>query len=160
MSVRRTAALLWSATQAWVALYALWWLFVGSWSPWAAVWGAGLAVVATVGAMVARREKVGRLPSAGAMLADVASALRQIAVDFGVMTVVLARAVAGGDRGPHGSFVVRDTDATGDDAVALRGWMVLVATYSPNAWVVDIDGSSGRALVHDLSVRRDSEEPV
>jgi len=158
--MRRAPAVVWSAIRAWVSLYALWWLFVGSWSPWAAVWGAGLAVVATVAAMVARRERAGRLPGPGALLRDVAAALRQIVVDFGVMTGVLLRAVVRGDRGPHGSFVVRDTDAIGDGAVALRAWMALVATYSPNAWVVNIDGSSGRALVHDLSVRRDSEEPV
>jgi hypothetical protein len=130
---------MWAATRAWVALYALWWLFVGSWSPWSAVWGAGLAFVATAGAVVSRREGPGHLPAAGALLAG---------------------ALAHGDRGPHGRFVVRDTDAAGRDAVALRAWKALLSSYSPNAWVADIDGETGRALLHDLVVRRDSEAPV
>lgn len=144
----------------WVASYALWWAFVGSWSPWAAVWGAGLAAAATVAAVVGRRQGVGHLPSRGAMLRDTAAALKQVVVDFLVTVRLLAAAVAGGDRGPHGRFVVRDTDAAGEDAVALRGWKVLLSTYSPNAWVAGIDHKTGRALVHDLVVRRDSEEPV
>jgi hypothetical protein len=152
--------MLWAATRAWVASYALWWLFVGSWSSWAAVWGAGLAAVATAGAVVGRRRSPGPLPARGAMLRDTASAVRQVVVDFVVTVRLLAGAVARGDRGPHGRFVVRDTDAAGDDAVALRAWKVLLSSYSPNAWVADIDGDTGRALLHDLVVRRDSEAPV
>jgi hypothetical protein len=152
--------MLWVATRAWVASYALWWLFVGSWSPWAAVWGAGLAAVATAGAVVGRRRGPGHLPAGGAMLRDTASALKQVVVDFVVTVRLLAGALARADRGPHGRFVVRDTDAAGEDAVALRAWKVLLSSYSPNAWVADIDGETGQALLHDLVVRRDSEAPV
>ena len=150
----------WSVVRWWVASYALWWAFVGSWSVWAAVWGAGLAAVATAAAVVGRRKGVGDLPAPWPVLRDAASAVRQVVVDFLVTVRLLAVAVARGDRGPHGRFVVRDTDAAGNHAVALRGWKVLLATYSPNAWVADIDDETGRALVHDLVVRRDSEEPV
>ena len=148
------------AALCWVALYALWWAFVGSWSPWAAVWGAVLALVATVAALVGARRDVGCLPGLGEMLGDVGAAAWQVVIDFVVITGVLARAMLRGDRGPLGRFVVRGTDATGDQAVALRGWRALLATYSPNAWVVGTDEDTGQTLVHDLRVRRDSEEPV
>ena len=36
----------------WLLLYALWWLLVGSWSPWNAVWGAGLVTLGLLGSVV------------------------------------------------------------------------------------------------------------
>lgn len=144
----------------WLALYALWWGLVGSWSPWAALWGAAAATVATVAALTARRLDAGRLPAADALAREAARGAWQIVVDFAVITRVLARAMAHGDRGPHGRFVVRDTDAVGARQGTLRAWRALVATYSSNSLVADIGADTGRAVIHDLEVRRDSEEPV
>jgi len=119
--------------------------------------------VATVGAVRSRHRHVGALPTVGTMLGDVGAAALQVVVDFAVLTKVLAAALAHGERGPHGRFVVRQasrSDAMGEDRIAVRGWMALLATYSPNAGVADIDTDTGQALVHDLEVRRDSEQPV
>ena len=119
--------------------------------------------MATVGAVRSRHRHVGALPTVGTMLGDVGAAALQVVVDFAVLTKVLAAALAHGERGPHGRFVVRQasrSDAMGEDRIAVRGWMALLATYSPNAGVADIDTDTGQALVHDLEVRRDSEQPV
>jgi hypothetical protein len=37
---------------------------------------------------------------------------------------------------------------------------VLIAGWSPNAYVVDIDEESGTVLLHDLVPNRASEEPA
>jgi hypothetical protein len=80
--------------------------------------------------------------------------------DFLVLVRVVATAVASGDRGPQGRFVTRETGLTGEEAAPRRAWVTGLATLSPNAYVLDIDADTGRALVHDLHLWRRSEEPV
>ena len=41
-----------------------------------------------------------------------------------------------------------------------RAWTVLVASFSPNAYVVDVDPEERRVLLHDLVRYRKSEEPA
>ena len=41
-----------------------------------------------------------------------------------------------------------------------RAWTVLLASYSPNAFVVDVDLERRRVLLHDLVRNRRSEGPV
>ena len=55
-----------------------------------------------------------------------------------------------------------DLEAGGDDPAgfALRGWIALLATYSPNAYVVEIERERSLVLLHDLLPRRSSEEPA
>jgi hypothetical protein len=57
-----------------------------------------------------------------------------------------ARALAAGGEGP--------------DAVARRAWTVLLAGYSPNAYVVDLDPETQQVILHDLVPHRASEEPI
>lgn len=142
-----------------LSLYALWWWLVGTWSPWNAVWGAGLAGLGAVAALVTggpgrRRGPGRRWPQ------ELGRAVLQVPLDFAVLVAVLARAVVRGDRGPHGSFLARSTRETGSHAASRRAWVTLLATLSPNAYVVDLDADSGRALVHDLRPWRSSEEPA
>jgi hypothetical protein len=144
----------------WVALYALWWLFVGSWSGWDAVWGAGLATLATVAALAAGGNRRVRGALGDGWPSELGAALLQVFPDFLVLVRVLARAVASGDRGPRGRFVTRDTTLTGRGAAPRRAWVTGAATLSPNAFVLDIDDETGRGLVHDLHVWRRSEEPL
>lgn len=143
-----------------LSLYALWWLLVGTWAPWNAVWGAGLAGLATIAALVTGGPGRSNRTLGSAWPRELASALVQVVLDFAVLVAVLARAVVQGDRGPHGSFLARSTGETGSQAASRRVWVTLLATLSPNAYVVDLDADSGRALVHDLHPWRRSEEPA
>lgn len=144
----------------WTALFGLWWLFVGSWSGWDAVWGAGLAALATVAALAAGGRRRVRGDLGARWPGELGAGLLRVVPDFLLLVRVLARAVASGERGPQGRFVTRDTGLSGEQAAARRAWVTGVATLSPNAYVLDIDAETGRALVHDLRVDRRSEEPV
>lgn len=151
---RMRQALLW-----WLALYALWWLCVGSWSGWSAVWGAVLAAVATVAAVLTHRTVPPQQRPRG-WVRDLPKVAGQTVVDLGIITAVLARSVRAGDRSAQGRLVRRSTDATGASAGVRRAWLAVAATYSPNAYVVNLDEETGEALLHDLRVHRPSEEPV
>jgi len=144
----------------WLSLFAVWWLLVGSWSGWYAVWGAVAVTFVTVAALTVGTLARGTASRGLGWIRELGSAAVQVALDFGVLTDVLWRAVARGDRGPIGRTLTRETDAAGPDASVRRGWITVVATWSPNAYVVEVDESSGRALLHDLRPWRRSEEPV
>jgi hypothetical protein len=88
---------------------------------------------------------------------ELCSAALQVVLDYAVLVRALSTALVQGDRGAIGRMVGRDTDA---DQAARRAWVTLVATWSPNAYVLDVDAGSGRALLHDLRPWRRSEEPV
>lgn len=149
-----TRLLLW-----WIVLFGLWLLFAGEWSRLIAVSGAGLALAAAVTAVVlagpppGARRRVGRareLPSA---------ALATI-VDFGILTWILVVALTHGTR--HlGVFRTDDSTAgSGEDAVSGRVWVTLLASWSANSYVVDVDPATGRRLLHDLVPSRGSERPA
>lgn len=142
------------------ALYPLWFLFVGRWTALEALWGAGVSLLAGTGAaLVASR---GLMPPAPKLrwLTAVPGTAWQTAVDFGVVMAVLVRSIAHGRRGPVGRFVRRETAAhgTGSPQPARRTWLAALVTYSPNAYVIDVDRDTGQALLHDLRPRRASEE--
>jgi hypothetical protein len=44
--------------------------------------------------------------------------------------------------------------------VGPRAWTALAASYSPNAYVIDIEPETHRVLLHDLVPRRESERPA
>jgi hypothetical protein len=82
-------------------------------------------------------------------------------VDFGILTWALLAGIARRRivRGeliararPRGSWV---TQGAGP-----RAWTGLVASFSPNAYVIDVDPEEGRVLLHDLVPYRKSEEPA
>lgn len=145
----------------WVALFWLWLLLVGEWSGEQVV---AAAVAATIAASVAEfaRTRTGfaaRLPLR--VLAEVPAALGMVAVDFGILAWALLGGVAR-RRIVRGEFVSRElppgswvTQGTGP-----RAWTVLVASFSPNAYVVEVDPGERRALLHDLVPNRRSERPV
>jgi hypothetical protein len=62
----------------------------------------------------------------------------------------------------RGRFVTRELDAPGDDPTSFgtRAWITLLACFSPNAYVVDVDADKGTVLLHDLVPFRKSEEPA
>ena len=142
-------------------LVVVWMLFVGQWT--VTNWVAG-ALVAVVGAGCAllvierglldytfRRRWLATLPSVG----------RQILVDLWIITRELAVCVVTG-RHTRGRFVGRPLDTGGDTPLGAswRAFVSLTATWSPNAYVVDVDRERNQRLVHDLVVDRASERPA
>jgi hypothetical protein len=148
----------------WFAVLFWWWmLLVGEWDheEWIAA-AAAAALTATV-AEASRRvaELEIRLPLE--RLVHLPLALAMVVADFLTLTWVLVRA-AFGLRKFRGRFVHRrasfETGGLDAESVARRGLTILVAGYSPNAYVIDVDRAEGTVLVHDLVTRRKSEEPA
>jgi hypothetical protein len=158
--VRRIVVLAWLSW--WVGLFWLWMLLVGSWD-----WVDGLigVCVSGIAAAIAERARLAarlrfRVPAerlrAGAMAPLVVFA------DFGILTYALGRTLAT-RRAVRGRYLARPFDAgpkTTPGGAARRAWTVLLAGYSPNAYVVDIDADADTVLIHDLVPWRRSEEPA
>ena len=145
----------------WVGLFWLWMLLVGEWNriEWIAA-----ACAATVGATVAEaaRAAVGsmfRVPLR--WVARSWSALPMVFVDFGLLTAALVRSLVT-RRVVRGRFVAREFPAGGDDAESrgVRAWVTIAATYSPNAYVVDIEPERGLVLLHELVPFDESASPA
>jgi hypothetical protein len=156
--LRRSAAwCLWAAVLFW------WWmLLVGEWDheEWIAA-----AAAAAIGATVAEgcraaAELEFRFPLE--RIARAPAALAMVLVDLAIVLGVLSAAVVG--RPVRGRFIHRRPSFPlgGLDArsVGRRALTILVAGYSPNAYVVDLDRRNDRALLHDLVTNRKSEEPA
>jgi hypothetical protein len=84
-----------------------------------------------------------------------------VVVDFGIVVWALLASVAH-RRVVRGELISRELerDIGAADGVGPRAWTALAASYSPNAFVLDIDPSSRRVLVHDLVPHRQSESPA
>jgi hypothetical protein len=145
----------------WVALFWLWLLLVGAWNREQVVAAAIAATPAASLAEFARARTELGAPLPWRVLAAVPPALGMVLVDFGIVMWALVAGIAR-RRIVRGGFVSRElpggswlTRGTGS-----RAWTVLVASYSPNAYVVDVDPAARRVLLHDLIRYRRSEEPV
>lgn len=144
----------------WIALFWLWLLLVGQWNREEVV---AAAIAATIAASLAELARVrtgfsARIPIRN--LVDVPQALAMVVVDFGILVRTLVVSVAR-RRIVRGELVSRElTDRSRADAVGLRAWTTLVASYSPNAFVLDIDPQTRRVLLHDLVRHPASEEPA
>jgi len=144
----------------WVALFWLWLLYQGEWNK--VEWIAA-ACAATLGAaFVTLIARVGllrfRVPLRA--LRDGLNVPLQIAIDFAIVARALVRRLRG--RPTRGAFVVRPLPSAGSGAIAAgdRAARGILATYSPNAYVVDLDATNHAVLLHDLEPNRSSEEPA
>lgn len=145
----------------WVALFWLWLLLVGEWNREQLVAAAIAAAIAGGVAELARSRTGFAAPLPLRVLAEVPQALGMVVVDFGILVWELLASV-GRRRVGRGELVSRElprgswvTQGTGP-----RAWTVLVASYSPNAYVVEVDPDARRVLLHDLVRNRASERPV
>jgi hypothetical protein len=146
----------------WVALlWGFWLLLVGEWTGTEAVWGLGVAAVVAGAAEAVRAHGVGSLRLPVRWLARAWSVPPMVLVDFGVITWLLVRATVRRER-IEGKFRMKPLapDAREPDAHALRAWITLAATYSPNAYVVDMDPDQGTVLLHDLITIDASDQPA
>jgi hypothetical protein len=144
----------------WIALFWLWLLLVGQWNREQVV---AAAIAATIAASLAELARVrtgfsARVPISG--LADLPQALAVVVVDFGILVWALVVSVVR-RRVVRGELFSRElTDRSRAVGTGPRAWTAIVASYSPNAFVLDIDPETRRVLLHDLVRHRASEEPA
>ena len=144
----------------WFVLFWAWLAYQGEWNriEWVAAAGAATLGAALATGMAALGLLRFRVPARS--FAAAARVPLQVVIDFGIITLALARRVRG--ERVRGRFVVRAFRTEGGGAVATgeRAWRAIAATYSPNAYVVDIDAGERSVLLHDLVPNRRSEEPA
>jgi len=144
----------------WIALFWLWLAYQGEWNriEWVAAAGAATLGAALATALASLGLLTFRIPWAA--FADAKNVPLQIVTDFAIITRALAHRLAG--RRVHGRFVVRSFESAGSAARAAgdRGARAVLGTYSPNAYVVDIDPGRHVVLLHDLVPNRNSEKPA
>lgn len=143
----------------WLALFWLWFLLVGEWNREQVVAAAVAAAIAAGLAELARVRTGFAARLSPRDLAVLPKALGMVFVDFGILVRALLVSVAR-RRVVRGELISREADGAVARGVGPRAWTVLVAAYSPNAYVVDLDPETQQVLLHDLVPRRASEEPV
>lgn len=143
-----------------MSLFALWLLFVGQWSWLIGAWGAGLALIAAFGGEVVAGQGLLSVRWRPGWVRELGPAALGVVVDFLIVTRALAVAVAGGRRRLGVFREDRSATGSGELPTGRRAWVELVATWSPNCYVLDIDPETGRRLVHDLVPRTSSEQPA
>jgi hypothetical protein len=147
--------------RAWLlSAFVLWWLWmllVGEWNhyEWIAASAAAL-LAAAIGDFARTRADVRAVvPRRWALRGW--SALLVVFADFGLVMWALLRSLLRREV-VRGTFRSHDDDDIGEPGV--RMWRNLLANYSPNAYVVEIEPERGLVLLHDLIPRRKSEEPA
>ena len=113
------------------------------------------ATTATAIAEVVRRQRTVRFRLRRRWLREAYGVPLQILVDCALLVGALARRRAG-------AFHTRSTGPGGRSAEAAgrAAFLTVVAGYSPNAYVVDVDRETREVLMHDLVPRRESERPA
>ena len=145
----------------WFALFWLWLLLAGEWNREQLVAAAIAAMIAAFAAEFARSRTGLAAPLPLRVLAELPQALGMVVVDFGILTWALLVGVAR-RRITRGELVSRELPRGSwvTQGAGPRAWTVLLASYSPNAFVVDVDLERRRVLLHDLVRNRRSEGPV
>ena len=145
----------------WIPLFWLWFVLVGEWNRQEMVAAAISATIAATIAEFARRRTGFRARVPLRALGDLPPALGMVVVDFGIVIWALVASVAH-RRVVRGRLVSRKVEggAVGVRGVGPRAWTVLVASYSPNAYPIDVDPETGGALIHHLVPHRRSERPL
>jgi hypothetical protein len=146
----------------WLALFWLWLLLTGDWNRIEVIGAAcGAAVTATLAELV-RSAARQRLTVPLERLRVSASVPVIVFADFGIVMWALVRSLRE-RRIVRGAFITRNFDAgpkTTQAGKAHRAWTVLLAGFSPNAYVIEIDPEADTVLLHDLVPWRRSEEPA
>lgn len=145
----------------WLALFWLWLLLVGEWDRQEWVAAAGAATISATLAEFARTRTgfSARLPSRA--LADVPKVLFMVVVDFGIVVWALLLSLVR-RKIVRGRLISRELERGTRAArgTGPRAWTAFAATFSPNAYVIDIDPETRVVLLHDLVPHRESESPA
>ena len=133
----------------WITLWWTWQLLVGEWGRYQWIAGAIAATIAAaLGELAATRGHAHvRLP--WAIVKSAPAALGMVLVDFATVTrdILLRR---------EGVVCTRDFRYPDDEAH--RAWAMVVADYSANAYVLEIE--DGKTVTHHLTPRTASQEPA
>jgi multisubunit Na+/H+ antiporter MnhE subunit len=144
-----------------VALALLFMLYVGesTTADWVAAGILGAVAAVLIAPLIRSRLFSSRIRLAWLRL--VPSVFVNVFVDFWVVSVHLARCVVRRQTS-SGAFVARSFQGGGPGRAgsAWRAFVSVMATWSPNSYVVDIDPEHGDRLSHDLVPRRASERPA
>ena len=145
----------------WALLFWLWFAYVGEWNRIEWIAAACAAAVAATAALLVVRQGLLRFRPELEWVLRARSTPVQVLVDFWIVCAALVRTIAR-RRPVHGTFRANAFPAGGDDprSAFRRAWVTTIATYSPNAYVVDVDVEGGTVLVHDLVPNRSSAEPA
>jgi hypothetical protein len=144
----------------WLALFWLWLVLVGQWNREQLAAAAIAAAIAATGAEVACRLSGFRMRFPLRLLGGVPQALGMVVVDFGIVVWALVTSLLR-RRIVRGELVSRDAERKSSIARAgPRAWTALLASYSPNAYVVDVDPETRNVLLHDLVRNPRSESPM
>ena len=144
----------------WCVLWPLWLVFVGAWDLVDAVAGIGAAALAGAAALVVHELGLLSFAPSARGFAGLARVPLQVFVDFGILVAALVRRLGG--RPVRGVFLAKELPArgAGREAAFARALAAVAATYSPNAYVVDVDLERNVVLMHDLVRNSASEEPL
>ena len=144
----------------WCVLWPLWLVFVGAWDLVDAVAGIAAAAIAAIAALVVHELGLLSFTPRARTFAGLGRVPLQVIVDFGILVAALARTLAG--RPVRGVFLAKQLPAggSGHEAAFARALAAVAATYSPNAYVVDVDLERNAALMHDLVRNHASEAPL
>jgi hypothetical protein len=147
--------------RAWIlTAFVLWWLWmllVGEWNHYEWIAASAAAVLAAAIGEHARTKADVRAAVPARWALRGWSALLVVFSDFGIVTWALVLSLLRREV-VRGTFRSHEDDDIGTPGV--RMWRNLLANYSPNAYVVDMESERGLVLLHDLIARRKSEEPA
>jgi hypothetical protein len=145
----------------WFLCFCLWLVYVGEWNRYSWVSGAVAASIGATGAVIVQHLGLLRFRPAVRPLRSGWRVPVQVVVDFGILVAALWRVLVR-RREVRGVFRAKRVDLGGDDPSSSfrRAWAVVAATYSPNAYVVDVDSERGTVLLHDLVSCEASERPL
>ena len=153
MSVRFLVGL---GVAGWVALFWTTLLLLGSWGPLQLETAGAIGLAGAAALVVAARLGGLRYGFRARWLRKAAGVPLQVVVDFGILALALARALAGAGV-TEGVF---RTKPLPERSRGYRAFLGVAAGYSPNAYVVEIDAERREVLVHDLVPNERSESPA
>ena len=152
-------ALVWLAW--WFVCFWLWLVYVGEWNRYSWISGAAAASIGATAAVVVAHLGLLRVRPTAKPFVGARDVPVQVVVDFGILVAALWRVLVLRHE-VRGVFRAKRVELGGDDPSATfrRAWMIVAATYSPNAYVVDVDPEAGTVLLHDLVSHEASERPL
>ncbi len=145
----------------WLLLFWLWLLLTGAWDLELVAAAAISAAAAATVAELARTRLGFTAPLPLRLVLELPRAFAMVVVDFGILSVALLRSVVRREV-VRGRLIERELPGESwvTQGVGSRAWTVLFASYSPNAFVVDVDPDARCVVFHDLVPNRRSEKPA
>jgi hypothetical protein len=135
----------------WAVLVVVWTAYVGTTATLEVLWGMGAAAIAAVAAEVVRSRELVRLRVDRRWLVQGLKVPALMLFDFALITVILAKALARGQRVAGGYVSVPfPAGATHRDHRWRRAYATTLSGMSPNGIPIDIDVDANAGVLHVL----------